>query len=310
MAIQIQLRRGTTAQWAEADPILSAGEPGYETDTNKIKYGDGTTNWNDLPYSGAGIAAEKWEEPTFTANIVDDILVNAEFTATAGKYYYIKATDAAVAVPHIINDPASPTHGDYYYFWNPDSNPNDFKIGDASVPKNAIVVRIYSAGLAGRWDTYKTNHLTNFPNGGASDNAAIDLLNLLTNNYAVQKVIRGLIAVGPDAPTITIDSVTSTIAGGPGFPPGTPEDQVIVVAASASDSATLSYQWQYEDNTSLAPAGTIPKWQTLNNSFNAVSGAQTSTLSLAAAYRATYSSQKYRCLVFAPNAITVATNPL
>jgi len=34
---------------------LSAGEPGFESDTNKLKIGDGTSNWNSLPYvTGSG----------------------------------------------------------------------------------------------------------------------------------------------------------------------------------------------------------------------------------------------------------------
>lgn len=46
----VRLRKGTAAQWASANPILSLGEPGFETDTKKLKFGDGTTTWNSLPY--------------------------------------------------------------------------------------------------------------------------------------------------------------------------------------------------------------------------------------------------------------------
>ena len=46
----IKLRRDTAANWLAADPILSLAEPGLETDTNKIKYGDGTSHWSSLPY--------------------------------------------------------------------------------------------------------------------------------------------------------------------------------------------------------------------------------------------------------------------
>jgi hypothetical protein len=48
MATRMQQRRGTAAQWADANPILNVGEIGYETDTNKFKIGDGTNHWNDL----------------------------------------------------------------------------------------------------------------------------------------------------------------------------------------------------------------------------------------------------------------------
>lgn len=51
---QIQARRGTAAQWTSANPTLAAGEWGYETDTGKVKIGNGSTAWSSLGYTGAG----------------------------------------------------------------------------------------------------------------------------------------------------------------------------------------------------------------------------------------------------------------
>jgi hypothetical protein len=51
---QIQVRRGTAAQWTSANPTLASGEWGFESDTGKVKIGDGTTAWNSEPYIGAG----------------------------------------------------------------------------------------------------------------------------------------------------------------------------------------------------------------------------------------------------------------
>lgn len=50
MATQIQLRRGTAAAWTSANPTLAQGEFGVETDTYKLKLGDGTTAWTSLGY--------------------------------------------------------------------------------------------------------------------------------------------------------------------------------------------------------------------------------------------------------------------
>ncbi len=50
MATRMQQRRGTAAQWTAANPILAAGEIGFETDTNQFKIGDGTNQWADLSY--------------------------------------------------------------------------------------------------------------------------------------------------------------------------------------------------------------------------------------------------------------------
>lgn len=54
MANKIQLRRDTAANWTSVNPVLSQGEPGLETDTNKVKYGDGTTAWTGLTYASTG----------------------------------------------------------------------------------------------------------------------------------------------------------------------------------------------------------------------------------------------------------------
>lgn len=51
---QIQVRRGTASQWTSTNPTLAAGEWGFETDTGKVKIGNGSTAWNSLGYTGAG----------------------------------------------------------------------------------------------------------------------------------------------------------------------------------------------------------------------------------------------------------------
>lgn len=50
VAFSIQLRKDTSANWGSVNPVLLIGEPGFETDTNKLKIGDGESAWNVLPY--------------------------------------------------------------------------------------------------------------------------------------------------------------------------------------------------------------------------------------------------------------------
>jgi Major tropism determinant N-terminal domain len=55
---RIRVRRGTAADWTASNRVLALGEPGYETDTGKLKFGDGITAWPLLAYfSDAGAAA-------------------------------------------------------------------------------------------------------------------------------------------------------------------------------------------------------------------------------------------------------------
>lgn len=58
MALQIQFRRGTYAEWNSANPVLASGEFALQTDASSgvaagsFKVGDGSTVWNSLPYGG------------------------------------------------------------------------------------------------------------------------------------------------------------------------------------------------------------------------------------------------------------------
>ena len=49
---KIQLRRDTASNWATNNPTPVSGEPCFETDTGKLKIGDGVTAYNNLPYQG------------------------------------------------------------------------------------------------------------------------------------------------------------------------------------------------------------------------------------------------------------------
>ena len=55
MVTKIQIRRGTAAEWVTANPTLFPGEQGYETDTGKMKIGDGATSWTSLLYYGGDV---------------------------------------------------------------------------------------------------------------------------------------------------------------------------------------------------------------------------------------------------------------
>ncbi len=45
-----KFRRDMAWDWTSKNPILAEGEPGVETDTGRLKIGDGLQNWADLDY--------------------------------------------------------------------------------------------------------------------------------------------------------------------------------------------------------------------------------------------------------------------
>jgi hypothetical protein len=77
MSTTFKVRRDTAANWTSANPTLASGEPGYELDTRKIKYGDGTTAWATLPYTASSVA---WGQITGTLASQTDLS-----SALAGK---------------------------------------------------------------------------------------------------------------------------------------------------------------------------------------------------------------------------------
>ena len=118
-ALQKQ-RRDTAANWTGANPTLLAGEIGIESDTNKIKIGDGSTAWTSLGYrpwsqisaypivnadvaSAAAIAYSKLATLT-SANIVLGSSANvATSTAVTGDVTISNTGVTAIAAGVIVN---------------------------------------------------------------------------------------------------------------------------------------------------------------------------------------------------------------
>ena len=48
--IRYILKNDIEANWTTKNPILAKGEPGYDITANRLKFGNATTPWNDLPY--------------------------------------------------------------------------------------------------------------------------------------------------------------------------------------------------------------------------------------------------------------------
>ena len=68
----IQIRQGTTAEWTAANPVLASGEPGLDTDTRVVKWGDGATAWDDLPESG-GLTPEQLDALATDSELADAV---------------------------------------------------------------------------------------------------------------------------------------------------------------------------------------------------------------------------------------------
>ncbi len=106
MAVQIQLRGGTLAEWTSANPVIAAREMVLETDTDKFKIGNGVDNYLDLPYGGlvgpqgeTGATGPQGEQG-FDIYVSDTAPTSGEttwFDSTSGTVY-VKYDGAWVAV--------------------------------------------------------------------------------------------------------------------------------------------------------------------------------------------------------------------
>lgn len=81
MAVQIQVRRGTAAEWVAENPLLSQGEIGVELDTLQLKIGNGVLQWNSLPYASGNVTT------TGTQTIINKTLVNPTITNYTETFY-------------------------------------------------------------------------------------------------------------------------------------------------------------------------------------------------------------------------------
>jgi hypothetical protein len=91
MADLIQIRRDTAANWTSANTVLAQGELGAETDTSKIKIGNGSTAWNSLSYliNTSGYAVYTDTTANFTGTLQNsgsNVVVDTDIGATVQAY--------------------------------------------------------------------------------------------------------------------------------------------------------------------------------------------------------------------------------
>ena len=122
---RVQLRRDIAANWAYGNPVLKSGEIGYESDSGKIKVGNGSTEWTGLSYFGGdggddgGGNLEELQDVTITNAANGDFLrwngtawindaVNLS-TDTVGSYVQSLVAGSAITITNNSGEAATPT---------------------------------------------------------------------------------------------------------------------------------------------------------------------------------------------------------
>ena len=207
MLTRMQQRRGTASQWASDNPVLGAGEIGFEIDNSRFKIGDGVNTWSNLDYfsneadvttaintaitnlvDGAPdllntlneIAAAIGDDPDFFTNIATDLDGKVDVTG-----------DTMTGDLTLANDPTSNLHAatkQYVDTAESDAvtaaNTNtDNLIGDATVDGtsgNTVTDRIASSESDA--NTYTDNLIGDASVDGTAGNTVTDRISTAVSN--------------------------------------------------------------------------------------------------------------------------------
>jgi hypothetical protein len=96
MATRLQVRRDLTATWTSVNPTLASGEIGFETDTLRIKIGNGVDNWNTLSYATTGSVSGLFNKTVDTLDDINDGTTYGKVTLAQIDDYDAHITHAAV----------------------------------------------------------------------------------------------------------------------------------------------------------------------------------------------------------------------
>ena len=112
--VKIQIRNDTAQAWAAANPVLSDGEPGAESNTGRLKIGNGIDRWSDLPYVGGDGSGGGGSANPISGTIDGGIYTGNPRTAEAGppiqpaaSKAYVDGVEALVVSwgPASVDDP-------------------------------------------------------------------------------------------------------------------------------------------------------------------------------------------------------------
>lgn len=176
---QIRLRADTAANWTATNPTLAAGEPGFETDTNKLKIGDGVTAWTGLVYFAPPVTGGSADGGATLARTAYNPAAVTTFSVTTVAFADVDAVNLAVTftfpasgkVVLILEGIADASAAGNQTQWNARDAAGDIANTGRTVTRvssssgHRITTRIPLAGVAGSTKTVKWGHSTNTGTG-------------------------------------------------------------------------------------------------------------------------------------------------
>ena len=129
---RVQIKRDTAANWVTNNPVLLAGEFGYETDTKFLKIGDGTTAWNSLKYTFRNI--------NYVDVTIDTSSVTSSNTLTGYSYVFSHTVQGLTGDYYAYTEITS---GGYPYEFLVQTATNTLNFYFVYAPTSNFTVRVY-----------------------------------------------------------------------------------------------------------------------------------------------------------------------
>jgi len=166
---KILFRRDLAATWTSVDPVLSAGEIGLESDTDKIKLGDGTSSWTELDYFYGSLANIPY---------VQSLVAGTGLTITGNSG---SGSTPTISIPQSVATTASPTFA-------------QITVNNLPVNDKHVATKAYVDGIAAsiNWHEFATlATAAALPNSPTYDNSGDGIGATLTAGANARLVVDG-----------------------------------------------------------------------------------------------------------------------
>lgn len=166
---KILFRRDLAATWTSVDPVLSAGEIGLESDTGKIKLGDGTSSWTELDYFYGSL-----DDTSYVQNLVAG--TGLTITGNSGS-----GSTPTIAIGQSVATTASPTFA-------------QITVNNLPTTDNHVASKAYVDGIAASINWHEFAYLATaaaLPNTPTYDNSGDGIGATLTGTGNARLVVDG-----------------------------------------------------------------------------------------------------------------------
>ena len=166
---KILFRRDLAATWISVDPVLSAGEIGLESDTDKIKLGDGTSSWTELDYFYGSL-----DDTSYVQSLVAG--TGLTITGNSGT-----AATPTISIAQSVATTASPTFA-------------QITVNNLPTTDNHVASKAYVDGIAASINWHEFAYLTTaaaLPNTPTYDNSGDGIGATLTGTGNARLVVDG-----------------------------------------------------------------------------------------------------------------------